>query len=653
MSLFLIFFLIPFSFANGELCSQLSRILTDYEKDLSKSAIQKCTDVKISDLTQGHVGLPEDLSWMEERKCSSLAGIESELERLKAQLSVANGIEKLKLTLSESQKNASQGNREAGMTFVSSLNTAQSLEVLLKTVSSDNKPILQKLKGYASDDKRKNLQDLIAIVTADCKGRPVNEDNACNKNLFNPDEEAATEILSMVQKPVVDEDQVKKWQDMLAIQKDNTDPENAAWSFTEMQSELQDAFAAIDKNEIMSRDHLNAIKRLDKFTHVKGFSFVENLATIKDQKKTKILSDKLFVLMGDAKLRQQYEVRSKLSVTWENYKHLLKDVKPETVQSCEGAKFDYKSAKVCYEALKNESKNITDADLKDVLLPSIASSIIYVEDLENSEIKCSADFKNTGLMPESCYDKVGAVPSDLQQKIRQLNILKAKIGDENLDKMTYRNFALKMWADKCPTQKSIMDQCDLTDDYAISKNALLAVKDTLAVAIVFEPKPEAEKKAEELCEDESKKKRKNFEEVLCKFFEKTEIVVETNNGDKGEGNPPVNAPDGKHQAAVNRDRYIDAGTGLLTDVLSSVMNYKFGPQNNTPVNPYPYNYSPYNYGNPPIGIADSIMFNARFHGAYGFYMPTPGYQPYTAFGASSNLSAYKPLPATNSRYFGK
>lgn len=630
----------------------MGRILTDYEKDLSRSAIEKCSDVKISDLTQGHPGLPDDLTWMEERKCSGLAGIESELERLKAQLSVANGIIKLKQTVDDSKKNASQGSRAAGMTFVSSLNTAQSLEVLLETETFDNKPFLQKIKEYAPE-KRKTPQDLTAILKELCKDKAANDDNACNPKLFKPNGEASAEILKLVDSTEVDSNQVENWKAMLAIEKESSDPENSAWSFTQMQRELEGAFAAIDNNQAMSREHLNAIKRLENFKHAKGFSFVEDLASLKDQKKTKILSDKLFVLMGDAKLRQRFEVQSKLSVAWENNKHLFKNLKPEVIQSCEVAKLDYQQAKVCHEALTNDSKNITDADLKNVLLPSVGASISYADKLENAEVSCRTDLKNTGLMPEACYQEVGAVPADIQQKIRQLHILKDRIGSENQDKMTYRNFALKKWADKCSTQQSSMDQCDLTSDYGISKNALMAVKDTLSVAVVFEPRPEAEEKAKELCEDDEKKKRKNFEETLCKLFEETTLIVQTNNVVPEEKSPPVAAPDGKHQEAVNRDRYIDASRNLLTNVLSSVMNYKFGPQSYTAVNPYPYNYSPYNYGTPPMGIADSILFNARYYGAYGFYMPTPGYQPYTAFGAGSNLSAYKPLPATTGRYFGK
>lgn len=522
MGLLFILFLIPLSFADEKFCTDLSRILTDYEKDLSKSSIQKCGDVKISDLIQGHPGLPEDHSWMEERKCSSLAGIESELERLKARLSVANGIIKLKQTVDESQKGAAIGNRVAGMTFVSSLNTAQSLEVLLESETFDNKPFLQKIKEYAPD-KRKNSQDLSVILKELCKDKASNDDNACNPKLFKPNTEAASEILKLVDSTEVDSSQVEKWKGMLAIQKANTEPENANWSFTSMQRELDSAFSAIDNKQIMSREHLNAIKRLENFKHAQGFSFVEDIAAVNDQKKTKILSDKLFVLMGDAKLRQQYEVQSKLSVAWENNKHLFKNLKAEEIQSCEQTKYLYTAAKACQLALTAGSKDITDADLKNVLLPSVGSSISYADKLEASEKSCRADLEKNGLMPESCYQEVGAVPADIQQQIRQLNILKDKIGSENQDKMTYRNFALKKWADKCSPLQSTMDQCDLTDDYSISKNAMMAVKDTLSIAIVFEPKPESEEKAKVLCEDDEKKKRKNFEETLCKLFEETTL----------------------------------------------------------------------------------------------------------------------------------
>lgn len=659
MRLYLLTLLIPFGAFGADFCTDAGRILVDYEKELSKAKIQKCSEVKVADLLQGHVGL-EGATFLEKKKCNTLASIESELERLKAELSVLNGIQKLKNTVAASKTEAGKGVRQAGMTFVASLNTAQSLEVLLETSTFDQDrskngiPFIQKLKELP-EEKRKNQLDLSNAIKELCKNRAANDKDACDPKLFSPSPEAVNEILKLIESSKeVTPVQVELWKSQLAIQKANGQ-ELAPWSFTQMQDELKDAFLAIDNGQVMSRDHLNAIKKLDNFKSVPQFEFVKDIAAVRDINKAKIMSDKLLVLLGDAKLRQEYEAQSKLSVVVANNQALVNRLPPEKQSLCRNSKQLFNEARACHAALAEEAaKNSTDAELKETLLPSIKASMDYAISLGRTETDCKNKLvqDKTTVIPESCYKDLDATPVDLQQEIRQLNILKEKIGSENQEKMTLRNFALKKWGEKCGPVHSTMDQCDLTEDFAISKTAMMAVKDSLEVAVVFTPKPESEEKAKELCEEgEEKVKSKLYRDTLCSLFTSTPVVIQTNNvptpsGPVEEKYDPV--------AAQNRDRMIVAGRGLLTDTLREIMNYKFNQPAPMGVNPYMYNYAPYNYGAPPMGIADSIMFNARYYGAYGFYMPTPGYQPYTAFGSSSSMTAYRPAATVYpSRYFGK
>lgn len=650
MNFILFLLLIPLSFADDRFCTEVGGILSHYEKKLGKSSIANCSSVKVEELLQGHPGL-EGLTYLQDKKCQSLTSLETELERLKAELSVANGIEKLKTQISESQKEAGQGNRMAGMTFVSGLRTAQSLEVLLETDTFDNKPFAQKIKEIPAD-KRKSEADFVAIMKDLCKDKASDDVNACNPKLFKPNKEAIHEILGLIDSVEVNQDQVEKWKGMLAIEKANAEAENARWSFTEIQNELGSTFNSLDNNKILTREEINAIKKLDHFKNARGFSFVEDIAGIKDQKKLKIHSDKVFLLIGDARTRSQYEVQSKLSVAWGNHKHLFQNLSEAEASSCEKAKLSYDEAKLCHAALLKNSKDISSGDLKENILPGIGASITFTDKLQATENRCRPELEQKGVMPESCLAELPRETGEIQQKIRQLNILKDKIGSENQKEMVYRNFALKKWADKCSTVETSMDQCDLTDDFTISKNALMAVKDTLDVAVVFTPKPEAEEKMEELCDDDDTKKIPSLNGKLCSYLEKTPVVIETKNA-PAEKEYAVIAPDGGHERDANRDRYIQASQNLLTDVIGSFMNQQYGQQTNPPINPYPYNYTPFNAGMPPMGIADSIMFNARYYGAYGFYMPTPGYTPYTAFGSASPISAYKPLNTGNYQYFGQ
>lgn len=630
---------IPLSFAGSPPdCKELGGILQGYEKDLNGKAIKDCSKLKAEDLIGERKVLKSD--FLKDKLCLESGAIETQLERLKAELAVMDGIDKLKATLEEEKKKA-PNSRAAGMSFVASLNTAQSLELLLNTKNSKDETLAEFLKKEV-----KAKGDLESKIKDFCKDLDKKGVNACNSEAFKPGPEATTELFSLLSSaPKIDSDQISKWQNMLAIKRKNQDPEEAPYSFHIMQTELSSAFKAIDSKEIMTKEHLKAISRLDDFeNNAPGLGFVEDINAIKDKKKTKFLSDKLFLLMGDAKSRQQYEMQSKLSVLFDNYKDKLGDI-PE----CVAGRNSFDQAMACFDTLvKKKSEVGTEAFVRH--LDSIKSSMDLISKITLVESTCKEKLKATELLPEECYSSMVKDKADVQDQILQLNVLKDKIGSENMDLMTYRNLALNKWYknSNCGKVETPMDLCEVTDTSGtISKSALMTVSDSMTVAIMFTPKPEEEvnTKAQELCDDENKKKTK-AEERLCEFFNDTTPNVLTKKEDNSDG--PVNAPDGRHEEANIRDAWLQGGAGLLAQGLSYFLN-----KNNTPPpvqNPYPYNYGPYSGGSG-MGIADSIMFNARYQGAYGFYMPTPGYAPGHAF-PSSSMTSYRPLSGSGGRFFG-
>jgi hypothetical protein len=202
---------------------------------------------------------------------------------------------------------------------------------------------------------------------------------------------------------------------------------------------------------------------------------------------------------------------------------------------------------------------------------------------------------------------------------------------------------MKWGSQKCQSLSTPVDYCK--ESSALSKEAAMTFSDTMKIAVVFAPKPEAEEEAESLCDDEDRKLTKK-EERLCEFFnDTTPDVIITDNTRHLDG--PTNAPDGGHEKAALRDAWIQGGANILSQGLGFLM-----PRPAPMMNPFPYNYAPFNGGARPSGIADGIMFNARYHGAYGFYMPTPGYQPYNAFRSSSPMTTYSPVSASGGKYFG-
>jgi hypothetical protein len=635
MKFLLPLFFIPLSFAGSPPgCNELGVILQGYEKDLNAKAIKDCGKLTPDELLGGRAVIKRE--FLEDKKCLELGDIETQIERLKSELAVMDGIVKLKSSLEEDKKKA-PNSRAEGMSFVASLNTAQSLELLLDTKNSKNESLASYLKNEA-----KAKEEIEPKIKDFCKDLDKKGVNACNTEAFKPSSEAIGEIYNLLSPLLkVDSDQISKWQNMLAIKRKNQDPEESPYSFHIMQTELAEAFNAIDSKGLMTKKHLQAISRLDDFENrPSGMGFVDNINSIKDKKKTKILSDKLFLLMGDAKSRQQYEMQSKLSVLFDNYKDIVGGI-------CPSVSKDFESAKKCFDALKTNKSKVSSAGFHSQL-GAIEASMNFIKVLSDQEESCKNDLETTELLPEKCYQSISEDKADISDQILQLNVLKDKIGSENQDLMTYRNLALNKWYqnNNCGKIESPMDLCEADTPETISKSALMTVSDSMTVAIMFTPKPEKEvnTKAQELCDDDNKKKTKS-EERLCEFFDDTTPNVVTKKDDDSDG--PVEAPDGGHEQAKIKDAWLQGGANILAQGLSYFM------QRNTPPpiqNPYPYNYAPYNGGGSGMGIADSIMFNARYQGAYGFYMPTPGLVPGHAF-PSSSMTGYRPLSGSGGRFF--
>lgn len=668
MNLFLALLFIPLSFAGSPPnCGDLGRYLEGYEKDLHKKSASECRKPDFYKTLIKDIPV-KDPEFLKGKECQDLSMIETQIEQAKIQLAVMNGIDKLKNDIAKSKESASGPNavpaRVAGMTFVASLNTAQSLEVLLATNADgeNGKSFVQLLKEFP-EDKRVTQKDLSDRLAELCKDRDKNEQDACNTKLFKPGPEAAAELLNLIKSSDPKPETIASWKRMLAIKKKNpAEGEEPEYSFNSMQADLNEAFAAIDSKEVMTKKHLAAIAKLDDFESAPGLSFVEDIAALKDMKKAKIASDKFFLLMGDAKMRQQYEVQSKLSVVWEEVKDKVPGLTDSEKADCSNSKSNFNVVAGCLTALKRVNKDITDKnmDVKSKLQDfgaDLQTSVDYANSLHEKEAVCRREITEKEEVTEACYLDFNRDQATLQDKILQLNLVKDKIGSENMNLMKLRNFALQKWGSQnCDTVGTPMDFCE--DETVISKNASMTVSDTMKIALIFtnseKAKTDAEKEAEVICDARADEERKTPNKTLdhmCEFFnDTTSDIVETDNKpDQDVTDVNLTPPDGGNTEAKIRDAWIQGGSDILKSVLGGLM-----PRTQPPVQyPYPYNYGPFNGGTPPMGIADSIMFNARYHGSYGFYMPTPGYTPGTAFPSSPAMSSYSSVGNMGGKYFGR
>ncbi len=642
---------IPLSFASPLLCGNLANILQASERTLSQKPINDCRTKTVNDILGSAV--VRDRSFLEGKLCQDQSTIEAQLEKLRAELAVAEGIKKLVAEVEASKAQAEargpQAARAGGLNFVQSLETAQSLELILSTeLNGNGTQLLQKIRE-APENRRSSQQELTNLLRDLCKDENKSRNDACNPRVFRPGSEAARELLALINSAEATPSQIQSWRDLLTIRRRGAADGEAGYSFIQMQAELTAAFAAIDSNDVMSRDHLNAIRRLDDFDYRPGLTFVERIRDLRKEKSVKILANQLYVTLGDARLRSQYSVQSQISIAWENYRTRLGTLPAEQIAKCTQAKSSYAAAKECKGFLDAANRNSGIQALQDLLNASGASAT-FADRIQAQEVACQNELKTTGSLTDACYGQMADDTAVLSDKILQLNLLKERIGSENRDQMTIRNFALLKWSEKCSSQVSTIDQCEGEVANLIPRNALLTVSDTMAIAILYAPTPTAEEEAREYCEDENKQKTAQVERTLCAFFNPTPNTVRTNNAPAPVVDGPTTAPDGGHDEARIRDAYIAGGAQLLGDVLGQVLRANAP---TTPVtNPYPYTQGPFSGGSAPMGVADQILTNARFHGAYGFYAPTPGYRPGEAFGPASPLSAYQPV-AAQTRYFGR
>lgn len=631
----------------------MGKILEKYEMAIQKDSIKDCKDDTYKSLIKGiPVVNPE---FLKGKACQDMATVELQLHQLQLELSVLDGLNKLVETVKTSKEKASDKKPEVARLnahkFLDSLDIAQSLEVLLASKTEDGKSFLEALKELPKN-KLLNENDLKDQVKELCKSASKKDQAACNSKQFTPQKVAGEEIIGIIQNTGDIKGNLDRWKNQLAIKRKNKekDAKAEAYTFTQMREGLAESFWSLDHKKVMSKDQLRAIQALDEFEFDDKFSFVQDIKGVRDQKKIKTVSDKFFLLMGDAQKREEYHVQSKLSVIWNDVRDQV-PLKDEEKKSCEAAKSSYGNVLLCAHALEKALPNVTEAlalpKLKN-FLPALKTSMDYIDKLTDKQNACKQEIETNEVVSEACYAEFNRDRAKVQDQILQLNIIKDRIGHQNEDNMKFRNFALEKWTtQKCSEKSSDMDLCE--DNSIISKDAALTINEAMNISVLYSRSAKEISDAEEivkpLCKDGSRKRIKS-EDHLCEFFYQKPKKPILNDLSKEAVSGPVAAPDGKNEENKIRDAWIQGSTDVLRTLLPA-----FQANNQSMMyNPYPYTY-PYSPSVPPMGIADTIMFNARYYGAYGYYMPTPGYQPYTAFGVNSPLAGYKPISAPSTQYF--
>jgi hypothetical protein len=177
----------------------------------------------------------------------------------------------------------------------------------------------------------------------------------------------------------------------------------------------------------------------------------------------------------------------------------------------------------------------------------------------------------------------------------------------------------------CAVRESSVVECEDHPLLKVAPEALNLISDVAGMSVVHS-NPATATDLEVLCEESSG----SMETDLCSFYDSP--PANPNVTDR----PAPPSPDSPYvEVRDARDPSREAFTEGLRNIGWGIVNQLqqrplMYPNPYLNFNPYPYNYSPF-AGTGGMSPSDQILFNARFYGGYGYYTPTIGAAPYTAF----------------------
>jgi hypothetical protein len=158
----------------------------------------------------------------------------------------------------------------------------------------------------------------------------------------------------------------------------------------------------------------------------------------------------------------------------------------------------------------------------------------------------------------------------------------------------------------------------------VSPTAEKLISDVLGMA-VMRTETSDENAIKTICESATQ-----IDETFCETYYPSSEPATPNVTDRpappSGSSPYIEAP---NQRDPSREAFIDGLSGIGWGIVNQLTQrpQPYNPYQN--FNPYPYYGNPYSIGM--LSPADQVLFNARYYGGYGYYSPTLGAAPYTAF----------------------
>jgi hypothetical protein len=599
----LLLWLIPFTHATtAPNCVELSRIVTELEKDFMQQEFKNCRGVT----TQGmeNPGAIEHET-VEENKCRSLGSIVTNIQQLENEQSVLEGFKKLKADLLTYKTNAGASNQQsaqqAGKNFVDVLVTAQSLEALMAAKTKEGAPLLVGLKSV-NQDNRDSVAKMKAAVDGLCQSN-ANTKDACQEGVFEPNQQAITEINGLLNGDL-SAAEVERWRSEFAIKKAS---DQSDYSFLDMRTTLKSSLGDLERGQPrLTRQQLKAIHELPDFSNASEGSLNQKINQAKAAMAPQLRMEQFKFLLEDARERQQLEIQSKVSLLYSSFFNNSSHLSPQEKESCLAARESFEDAVNCSGSMQNNQNKIgnnTHQQRLQETLAAIECSRNYRDRLVTSSRECVnpevlSAAKLSGSLPEACSESFSQQGEKLALQLRALKHLREKLIEQNQRTADFRDFAQqKMYEMNCfSTALESNIQCD--GDMLIAPEALLLTSQTMDVSLVLS-KPALSKSTDIIAHCESAKTRQ--ERLLCAFGsgEGPSDIIETKN-DPHEYQAPLRA-DSRHNPV--REAQLMALNRLARDIAGSLA-------------PRPLAQNPYNYhqglgrGGPVTPLAGQIRMGA-------------------------------------------
>lgn len=604
-------------------CDDLSSILRNLDKQIREKRISPDTCSTLTpqsflynqELPSGYPA-PETTQALTDYRCKDLSAVELQIKSIENELALFEGIAQLKLEINQGIEKLKTVEKPemismASKAFAANLEVARNLELFLDVNNENGENVFLTLSRAIETnwDTPQKLKDYLKDY---CKTHKISDAAIC-KDDYIISENLHKEISGFIKVGAESEQKfspkhIEELQQALAIQKNGEE-----YSYDQLSADLP----GLNAEGFTDASGIKALKEMPPLTGDSKFSFLNGLKTAKDLLEVKSISSKFQFLLNDLKKRQEWEMKSKLSIVMfeqaENIDQAHKEV-------CKEATTLSKPVKDCLDHLVNNKslQSLEQAQIKDIM-DELTYGENHLKLLSSLEKSCVLSDKLE--IPQGCFEQLNKKQAELLEKSLALNALKAKMLEDSDKLIAMRNFALEQFqGQECTAAELSEVRCDGVS--AISQQAVFLGEDVLGITLSYIPKEEGTD-ISGYCKE---KEQKTYEEKLCAFLE-----------DEEEDNPmPKLASDIPTSPEQYRNPSAEAAMnvgGSLLGLLGQIMA-----QNRHPPNPYPM-YPMGNYPTTPVlSISDSLLYPQASRG-FGYYSPTPGAMPYSAFGKGMSSSA--------------